>query len=290
MSFGVIWAILDHIPTIRTLSLDLPPFHFDWDVPGNLPQKNLTTFTIACDWPIPLFLDILRACPKIETLTLDHKRLIRRISDAVNTPVLLPKLETLRMQGLVSHHHSGSDTDIFCHLQLPSLHTLDIAFIPIGYEDPQDPNTTVGRNIVALVSGGPNRATNLQYLRFESLAISSQGLHSILSSLPMLAHLTLDKLRSQSRFFIEACAFPTQLLPRLRTLRILNALEFFTFENDDVYNFLVNRKHTATEEVPDALEEVELVISRCRPDIDKQAHRLSYLSSEVGVRVSVTIV
>ncbi|KAF6765385.1 hypothetical protein DFP72DRAFT_867666 [Ephemerocybe angulata] len=286
MSLGVIWAILDVIPTIRTLSLDLSHFHFDWDVPGNLSQSNLTTFSIACDWPISLLLEILRACPNIETLILDHKGLIRRISNAVNTPVLLPKLETLRMQGLVSY---STDTDIFCHLQLPSLYTLDIAFVPIGREDPQDLDTPVGRNIVALVSGGPNQATNLQHLRFESLAISSQGLHSILSSLPMLAHLTLDKLRSQSRFFREACAFPTQLLPRLRTLRILNASEFVTFENDDVYDFLVNRKHTATEEVPDSLEEVELVISRCRPDIDKQAQRLCYLSSEVGLRVSVTI-
>ncbi|KAF5324761.1 hypothetical protein D9611_004196 [Ephemerocybe angulata] len=196
MSFGVIWAILDHIPIIHTLSLDLPPYHFDWEVPGNLSQSNLTSLTIACDWPILFLLDILRSCASIESLTLDHEGSPRRLLPVdTQLEVLLPNLKTLQMRRLMDV--SSSDTAIFHHLRLPYLHTLDIIFVPsVGEGD----MTAFRQNIIALVSGGPNRATNLQRLRVEPLTISSQCLHLILPSLPMLAHLTEDDTR---QFTIE---------------------------------------------------------------------------------------
>ncbi|KAF6744902.1 hypothetical protein DFP72DRAFT_856937 [Ephemerocybe angulata] len=256
MSFGAIWAILDLIPTIHAFSLELSPYHFDWEVPRNLSQSNLTSLTIACDWPILLLLDILRNCAGIESLTLDHQKTPRRgLPVNPQLEVLLPKLKTLQMRRLVAL--ASSDTTIFRHLRLPSLHTLDIIFVP-GPGTALDPDMTgVRQHIVALVSGGPNRATNLQRLRFESVTISPQGLHLILYSLPMLAHLTLDNIRSKSLFFRVACGFPpAKLLPRLRSLRILNPSELVKFDYNDVCAFLAHRKYAATEESPDLLEEV----------------------------------
>lgn len=76
--------------------------------------------------------------------------------------------------------------------------------------------------------------------------------------------MTLDNLRSNSHLIRDACQFPTKLLPRFRSLRILNPSGLANFDYNDVCEFLAQRKYGATQESPDLLEEVELVVPRRR--------------------------
>ncbi|KAF5335082.1 hypothetical protein D9611_010876 [Ephemerocybe angulata] len=144
----------------------------------------------------------------------------------------------------------------------------------------------IGLDIASLVNERPNRTTNLQHLRLESLAITSQGLYHILSTLPTLTHLTLERLESDSRLFRDAHTLGTKLLPRLKTLRIHNASELFKFKYSDVYEFLKKKKEGATAESPDYLEEAEFTVPIKRRDYDDRYWYTSELAKN-GLRLSV---
>ncbi|KAF5335083.1 hypothetical protein D9611_010877 [Ephemerocybe angulata] len=296
VTFGKVCGILDWIPTVRTLSLALPEFHdnftFDSELPETLPFGNLSGLTLICDWPLPLVLDILRNCVNLETLTLDTEGCARKYDPSLpdDMPILLlPRLRALQLKGL---DLSTRDTDILQYLRVPSLRTLDIIFYMINRDEPDDYNLpNLGSDIASLVTGGPNRATNLQHLRLKSLPITPQGLYVILSALPTLTHLTLEELESDSRLFRDAHTSSTKLLPRLKTLKIHEASELFTFNDSDVYNFLRRRKEGLTEESPDYLEEAELTVRKERTYLwqdafDRPYHYASEMAKN-GIRLSI---
>ncbi|KAF6765389.1 hypothetical protein DFP72DRAFT_1162350 [Ephemerocybe angulata] len=291
MSFGRVCRILDRFPTLRALSLDPSEYYefiHDGELPESLPFGNLTTLSITCDWPEALVLGILRNCAGLETLTLDTQGCPRSYNPSYPhyLPILLPKLRTLQLKEV---DLSSRDTEILRYLRAPSLHTLDVGFYPLDRLDPDEDNVTdIGFDIASLVNERPNRTTNLQHLRFESLAITSQGLYHILSALPTLTHLTLERLESDSRLFRDAHTFGTKLLPRLKTLKIHNASELFKFKYSDVYAYLKMRKEGVTAESPDYLEEVELTVPFERRD-SAFGDRYWYTSelAKSGLRLSV---
>ncbi|KAF6765386.1 hypothetical protein DFP72DRAFT_202490 [Ephemerocybe angulata] len=299
-SFGRVCGILHRIPTVRTLTLALPEIHhyfiYDRELPKPLPFGNLSGLTLVCDWPVSLVLDVLRNCANLETLTLETEGCTRGYDPAFprDIPILvLPRLRTLQLKEVVL---SSKDTDILRYLRLPSLHTLDIIFYMMDRDEPDDYNlTNTGSDIASLVAGGSNRATNLQHLRLESLSITSQGLYFILSALPTLTHLTLERLESDSRLFRDAHTFSTKFLPRLKTLKIHEPSELFTFNYSDVYNFLRRRKEGLTEESPDCLEEAGLTVSKAHSTypwkiaLDDRHYHASEMAKK-GIRLSIAAV
>ncbi|KAF6765388.1 hypothetical protein DFP72DRAFT_1108062 [Ephemerocybe angulata] len=286
MSFGRVCRILDRFPTLRTLSLtpsEYYEFIHDSELPESLPFGNLTTLTLTCYWPAALVLGILRNCAGLEILILDTQGYARRYDASYphNLPILLPKLRTLQLKEV---DQSSRDTKILRYLRAPSLHTLDIGFYPVDSDDYN--KTNIGLDIASLVNEKPNRTTSLQHLRFEYLAITSQGLYHILSSLPTLTHLTLEGLESDSRLFRDAHTLGTKLLPRLETLRIHDASELFKFRYRDVYEYLKRRKEGATAESPDYLEEAEFTVPIKQRDCDGRYWYTSELAKN-GLRLSV---
>ncbi|KAF5335084.1 hypothetical protein D9611_010874 [Ephemerocybe angulata] len=298
MSFGRVCHILDRFPTLRTLSLTLP-YYYDFveenQLPESLPFGNLTTLSLAYDWPGALVLGILRNCAGLETLSLDTRGSVRSNNTSYphNLSILLPKVRTLQLREV---DLSSRATDILRHLRVPSLHTLDIGFYTFARFDLDDYNmTNISSDIASLIDDGPNRTTNLQHLRFESLAITSQGLHSILSALPTLTHLTLEKLESDSRLFRIAQTLGTKkLLPQLKTFEMHGASELFKFNYADVYDFLKRRKEGVTEESPDYLEEAVLTVPKERTYLWRDGFDCpSYHASEIakdGVRLTIAAV
>ncbi|KAF6765390.1 hypothetical protein DFP72DRAFT_1162351 [Ephemerocybe angulata] len=298
MSFGRVCHILDRFPTLRTLSLTLPDY-YDFvqenQLPESLPFGNLTTLSLAYDWPGALVLGILRNCAGLETLSLDTRGSLRSNNTSYphNLSILLPKVRTLQLKEV---DLSSRATDILRHLRVPSLHTLDIGFYTLDRFDLDDYDmTNISSDIASLIDDGPNRTTNLQHLRFESLAITSQGLYSILSALPTLTHLTLEKLESDSRLFRIVQTLGTKkLLPQLKTFEMHGASELFKFNYADVYDFLNRRKEGVTEESPDYLEEAVLTVPKERTYLWRDGFEFpSYHTSEIakkGVRLTIAAV
>ncbi|KAF6749643.1 hypothetical protein DFP72DRAFT_970384 [Ephemerocybe angulata] len=246
------WHLLNHLPPVTSLTMDLPEpdedeDEFDYSPKSPLPRSifttNLTKLSLTSAWPMAWILQIVKACTNLENLVLDYGPGV--VDDAMvpissrNRHILLPKLSSLEMREISLRTET---TCILRHMVAPSLNALEICYF--NDEEPLDKLSLPTMeefcaDILSLVPGhsGSNGVTNLQYLRFKHLPIASASLYRILSAFPTLRHLTLDSVKSDSALFRNRGP-GKPLVPELEVLELLNVPP--SIYPDDVCSFLID--------------------------------------------------
>ncbi|KAF6763433.1 hypothetical protein DFP72DRAFT_530790 [Ephemerocybe angulata] len=237
--------LLDHLPPVTSLTLDLPePDEMEeYDsqespLPRSIFPANLTKLCIRSTWPIAWILKIVDDCINLEGLVLEYGLGMHHVDEEMQTSsskIILPKLRSLKLREISVHQQT---TRILRYLVVPSLKALEIV-----YEGDQEPLDELSlpkmkelcADMLSLVSGS-NAVTDLQYLRLENLPIASVSLYRILSAFPSLRHLTLDYVESDSALFrYSDIGDEPPLFLELEVLEMLNVPP--SFDPDDICIF-----------------------------------------------------
>ncbi|KAF5335192.1 hypothetical protein D9611_010918 [Ephemerocybe angulata] len=244
------WQLLDHLPPVTSLALDLPePDYEHSDNPESpLPQSiftaNLTKLCIKSTWPVAWILDIAEVCINLESLVLEYGT--GTTDEDVQIPsgeILLPKLRSLELREMSVYQES---THILRYLEVPSLKELQIVYY--GYdqallEELSHPEMEdFCADMLSLVSGS-NAVTELHYLRLENLPIAAASLYDILSAFPSLRHLVLDNVQSDSSLFrYRDIGDEPPLFLDLEVLEMLYAPP--SFDPKDICSFFNKKKRS----------------------------------------------
>ncbi|KAF5335191.1 hypothetical protein D9611_010919 [Ephemerocybe angulata] len=239
------WQLLDHLPLVTSLSLDLPEPDNEEDrdnpespLPHSIFTANLTKLRIRSTWPIEWLLEILDVCTNLEGLVLEYG-LGYYVDEDMQTPleneVFLPKLRSLELREMSVYQQTT--TRVLRYLVVPSLKALEIVYD--GDQEPLDELSLPKRkefceDMLSLV------VSDLQYFRLENLPIAPASLYDILSAFPSLRHLVLDGVESDSGLFrYRDFEDEPPLFSELEVLEMLNVPP--SFDPNDVCSLFNER-------------------------------------------------
>lgn len=205
-------SLFHHFPSALTsLCLDLPSYRTAFggdygraegaflEIPPSI-LEGLKTFKVSCDWDGAQIFKMLPSCTSIETLSieaLDFPMAVSTTDPGRDPRILLPKVKTLSLYGLVGHH-------MMTHVATPSLRNLTVGHRTswktkesFGFRDLLWSLLRASWGIDSLEEG-----TFLDSLRLKNVVIDVREFVAIMASRIRVRKLIFDNMQTEDYVFL----------------------------------------------------------------------------------------